>query len=95
MIKKLESKIFLILMISLSIITIGVIVLFTVSNYNNAINTSTIFMDRLFKPDDNKEINTEKPVVNIDGLYRLKILSNDEIQSDNQEYCIRSFKEKI
>lgn len=60
MIKKLKSKIFLILMISLSVITIGVVVLFTISNYRNTINTSAVFMDRFLKPNSSQGPNGEK-----------------------------------
>ena len=48
MIRKLKSKIFLLIMISLATITLGIIVLFTYYNYKNTINTSTFFMNRVF-----------------------------------------------
>ena len=52
MIKKLKSKIFLIIMLSLAIVTLGIIIIFTYSNYRNIINTSTFFMDRVFGRDE-------------------------------------------
>ena len=47
MINKLRKKIFWIIQISLSVIIIGVIVLFTSFYYKNTITSSTIFMDRI------------------------------------------------
>ena len=47
MINKLKNKIFWIIQISLSIIVIGVVILFASFSYKNTITSSTIFMDRL------------------------------------------------
>lgn len=55
MVEKLKSKIFFLIMISLSIITIGIVVIFTVYNYNNTINTSTFFIDRVYGLEDRKK----------------------------------------
>ena len=46
MIKKLESKVFWILMVSISTIVLGVIILFAILNYNNTINAATSVLDR-------------------------------------------------
>ena len=46
MIKKLESKVFWILMVSISTIILGVIILFAILNYNNTINAATSMLDR-------------------------------------------------
>lgn len=46
MIKKLESKVFWILMVSISTIVLGVIILFAMLNYNNTINAATSMLDR-------------------------------------------------
>ena len=46
MIKKLESKVFWILMVSISTIVLGVIILFAILNYNNTINAATSILDR-------------------------------------------------
>ena len=46
MIKKLESKVFWILMVSISTIVLGVIILFAILNYNNTINAATSMLDR-------------------------------------------------
>ena len=58
MIKELKSKIFLLIMISLSIVTIGIISLFTFYNYRNTLKTSAFFIDRIH---DIEEINLNKP----------------------------------
>ncbi len=47
MINKLKKKIFWIIQISLSIIVLGVITIFTVFSYKNTISSSTMFMDRV------------------------------------------------
>ena len=46
MIKKLKQRIFLLIMLSLSIIIIGLIVLYASINYNNTINTTVSMMTR-------------------------------------------------
>ena len=45
MIKKLKQRIFLIIMIPLSVITIGVIGLFSYLNYRNTINAAAFIME--------------------------------------------------
>lgn len=46
MIKQLKNKVFLIIMISVSIVLVGIILLFAYSNYSNTINSATALMDR-------------------------------------------------
>ena len=58
MIKKLESKVFWILMVSISTIVLGVIILFAILNYNNTINAATSMLDRF--DDFSKMPNNEK-----------------------------------
>ena len=55
MIEKLRNKIFWIIQISLSVIVLGVIILFTSYNYKNTITSSLIVMDRLEKRIDHKQ----------------------------------------
>ncbi len=64
MIKKLESKVFWILMVSISTIILGVIILFAILNYNNTINAATSMLDRF----DNffKMLNDERTQTNND-----------------------------
>jgi len=47
MIEKLKSKIFVIMMTSLSIIIIGIIILFAVFNCTNIVRTSRMSIDRV------------------------------------------------
>ena len=86
MINKLKQRIFLIIVISLSIIMIGLIGLYAYLNYNNAINTTVSMMNRFVdgepkrnpvKIDDYKL----KPEFNIDGWYRVIIQNSDVIHS--------------
>lgn len=90
MIKKLNQRIFLLIMVSLSIIVLGTIIIFVFLNYNNTINTTTFMMDRFMgeEPKRNPEEKIEdykkiKPEINIEGLYNILIENNTIIQSSN------------
>ena len=103
MIKKLSQRIFLIIMISLSIVILGVIILFTVANYINTIDTSTSMLDRFINqgpkkiPEEKYEFeNRNNFDVDIDGLYIYRIEDSKIIRSDNdtnnqkvEEYAIK------
>ena len=97
MINKLKQKIFLIIMISLSIVILGMIILFSYFNYKNTLNTSGIMMDRFLdnrikesepldnfgeKPENDEEIPKEYEI-NIDGLYSILIKNSEVIQSSD------------
>ena len=78
MIKKLKQRIFLLIMLSLSIIMIGVIILYAALNYNNTLNTTISMMNRFVNGEPNRNNNKIddyklKPEFNIDGLYRVII----------------------
>ena len=86
MIDKLRKKIFWIIQISLSIIVLGIIILFTSFSYKNTITSSTMFMDRLENKENGpKSFNEpkENPFENIDGMYRLEINNNKIVNSPN------------
>lgn len=92
MIDKLRKKIFWIIQISLTIIILGIIILFTTSSYKNTITSFTMFMDRIEEKEEinNKpnEINDPKfeadPfLVNIEGAYKLEISNNSIIKESN------------
>lgn len=102
MIKKLNNRIFFLIMIFLTVIVLGTIVLFTYFNYKNTISTVNLMMDRVengnmrknpnAKPEDEK---TDIPL-NIDGLYSItiensKIISNTDTSNDEsiQEYAVK------
>ena len=79
MIKKLKQRIFLLIMLSLSIIMLGIIITYTSLNYNNIINTTTSIMERFAGWENNKYPNDKfedyklKSEFNIDGLYMVLI----------------------
>lgn len=102
MIKKLSGRIFGVIMISLSIIILGIIILFAFLNYNNAINTTTFMIDRFMgeepkrNPNDRVEDYKTKPDINIDGLYTVLIENSVIVQSSNDntvnEYALKIAK---
>ena len=83
MIKKLKQKIFLLIMLSLSIIMIGIIILYASLNYNNTLNATISMMNRFVdgEPKINPNVIEDyriRPELNIDGLYRV-IIQNQRI----------------
>ena len=93
MINKLRKKIFLIIQITLSIIILGIIILFAGFSYKNTITSSTMFMDRIegredIKNDKPKEpnslrIDTDPFMINVDGVYKIEINNNSVIKESN------------
>ena len=87
MIKKLYRRIFLLIMVSLSIIILGTIILFAVLNYSNTINTATFMMDRFIGEESKKSPNGRiedykiKPETVIDGVYNFLIQDSIILQS--------------
>ena len=95
MINKLRKRIFWIIQISLSIIVLGVIVLFSILNYRNTIKSSVVFMDRF----ENRDVRGDRPRElneNIDGVYRLEVNNTDvtsrsnEVTDEIKEYAIKA-----
>lgn len=89
MIKKLNQRIFLLIMVSLSIIILGIILLFAFLNYNNTINTTTSMIERFIggeqkrSPNERIEDYKIKQEVGIDGLYNILIEDSTIVQSSN------------
>lgn len=89
MIKKLNQKIFLLIMISLSIIILGTIILFAVLNYNNTINMTNFMIDRFIGeevkkgPDGRIEDYKIKSETTIDGVYNFLIQNSIIMQSSD------------
>ena len=89
MIEKLEQRIFLLIMVSLSIIILGTIILFTVLNYNNTINTTNFIMDRFMgeepkkSPEGRVDDYKIKQETTIDGIYSFLIEDSIIVQSSN------------
>lgn len=87
MIKKLNQRIFCLIMVSLSIIILGTIILFAVLNYRNTINTATFMLDRFIgeepkkSPDGRTEDYKMKPETTIDGVYNFLIQDSIIVQS--------------
>ena len=105
MINKLRKKIFWIIQLSLTIIILGIIIIFARFSYRNTITSSTMFMDRI---EGKEDVRNEKPneliepkfdedpfLVNIDGTYKLEISNNNVIKESNgvtneiRNYAIR------
>jgi len=93
MINKLRKKIFWIIQISLSIIVLGIILLFTSFSYKNTITSSTMFMGRIegreeVKEDRAKEIDEQRTnkdpfSISIEGVYRLSIENGTILRESN------------
>ena len=104
MIKKLKQRIFLLIMLSLSIIMIGLIFLYASVNYNNTINTTVSMMTRFVDGNPKKNPNKLedyklKSELNIDGLYRVTIQNSVIIHTPENlrnnvldEYAIKILK---
>ena len=93
MINKLRKKIFWIIQISLSIIVLGIILLFTSFSYKNTITSSTMFMGRIEgreekKEDRAKEIDEQRTnkdpfLISIEGVYRVSIENGTILRESN------------
>ncbi len=107
MIKKLRKRIFWLIMVSFSIVILGIIILFAILNYRNTINTATLMMDRFINGEMKKNINDKPenenmtPKVDMDGLYYIqvensKVIENSSISKDKtiEEYAIKASKGK-
>ena len=102
MINKLRKKIFWIIQISLSIILLGLIIIFTGFSYKNTIESSTMFMERIegkgnSPRDFNEPNNNSNPFqVNIDGVYRLELFNNKVVNSTNDVTDeVKNYAEKV
>ncbi len=93
MIKKLSKRIFLIIMTALSIVILGIIILFTFFNYTNTIRTSTSMLDRFinFEPrnaigeKDNADNNMNFDL-NFDGVYIFRIENSNVSEVSDKTY---------
>ena len=104
MIKKLKQRIFLLIMLSLSIIMIGLIILYAFLNYNNILNTTVSMINRFVDGEPKRNPNKIedyklKPEFNIDGLYRViiqnsVIINGSENLTNNEidEYVLKILK---
>ena len=88
MINRLRNKIFWIIQISLSIIVIGVVILFASFSYKNTLTSSTMFMDRLegrmgIKENNPREYSEEKNEREIEGVYKIEVNNNKAMTKSN------------
>ena len=93
MINKLRKKIFWIIQISLSVIILGIIIIFASFSYKNTITSSTMFMERIERkdnvkgnqPEDFREAKSDRDLflIDIDGVYRLRIENSTVIKESN------------
>ena len=110
MIEKLRKRIFYLVFISISIIVLGVIILFAILNYHNTINTAVMMINRmtqigLFREMD--AIPEQKNIENkreIDGIYHITvkdgsinndIQNNDDIDEKIKEYALEISKKNV
>ena len=106
MIDKLRKKIFWIIQISLSVIILGIITLFTTFSYRNTITSSTMFMNRLEgrignKEDRLREINEGRNDKYIEGIYNIQVNNNkvlsksEDISDEVKNYAIEASNRKL
>ena len=105
MIKKLSQRIFLLIMISLSTIILGVILIFTILNYTNTINSRISMIERVAggeiirKNIDEKppeEMNKENLVFNMQGVYDIVVENSKVIQNSyNNDKTIEEYAIKL
>ena len=98
MISKLKQRIFLIIMVPLTLITVSVIGLFSYLNYKNTINTASFLMEGFENGIANKNMQNQ---VNIEGIYRVYINNSKYISNSNntktqnlQQYSTKIINDK-
>lgn len=94
MIKKLSKRIFMLIMISLSTIILGVILLFSILNYQNTINSRISMMDRFGKPEEIRNFNdiSKLDTRKIEGVYDLIVQNSNVIEAFNDNKASEEIK---
>ena len=110
MIEKLRKRIFYLVFISISIIVLGVIILFAILNYHNTINTAVMMINRmtqiglireeLDRPPRQENIENQRE---IEGVYHVivrdgsidNITDNDDIDEKIEEYALEISKKNV
>lgn len=106
MINKLRKKIFWIIQLSLSIIILGIVIIFAGFNYRNTLTASTMFMDRIEGREDiksnipkqtnNMQFNEDPFRVNVEGVYKIEISNNNVVkESNNVTDEVRNYAYKL
>lgn len=95
MIKKLKSKIFFLIMISLSVLVVGIILGFSILNYTNTIKTATMMMDRFSNFKEKEMLDKQEPKfgvgnksntdieIEVEGLYFIKVKDSNIISNSD------------
>ena len=102
MINKLRKKIFWIIQLSLTVIILGIIILFAGFSYRNTITSSTMFVDRINgrvneKPNEQRE-NTDPFLVNVEGVYKIEfnnssiIRESTDVTEEARNYTLKISK---
>lgn len=97
MIKKLNNKIFFVLMISLSTVILGIIIISAIGNYRNTVDTATMIMERFSTGEKKKELNEKIDLdLEIEGMYSIlvednKVISNFDISVNKEieDYALK------
>ena len=109
MIEKLRKRIFYLVFISISIIVLGVIILFAILNYHNTINTAVMMINRMTQIGFFREMNEPSEQENIenrnkiDGIYHITVkdgsinndMQNDEIDETIEKYALEISKKNV
>ena len=86
MIKKLKQRIFLIVMLSLSIVMLGIIILYAYLNYTNTITTTVSMMNRFIEPEPRRNHNEiEDFKIQEEELTEVRWFSFDELNEMVEE----------
>ena len=94
MISKLKQRIFLIIMVPLTVIIVGIIGTFTYLNYKNTVRTTSFLMDGFENGLANKNIQNQ---VNIEGIYKVFISNSNYIFNSNSSKTqkLKDYSSKI
>ena len=94
MISKLKQRIFLIIMVPLTVIIVGIIGTFTYLNYKNTVRTTSFLMDGFENGLANKNIQNQ---VNIEGIYKVFISNSNYIfnSNSNKTQKLKDYSSKI
>jgi len=101
MINKLKAKIFLLIMISLSILVISMITIFGILNYTNTLKSATFMMDRVSNfelkrfPNDNKMLFEKDDELKLEGVYSVEIRNSEIIEGSENSEELNSYALKI
>ena len=102
MIKKLKAKLFLIIMISLSVLVISMITIFGFLNYTNTLKTAISVMDKVSNFELNRRPFEDKIVferseetTKLEGVYTVEIRNSQIIQNEENDEDIEQYALKI